>query len=769
MYMNDRKEQEFFEDEVRRIARQLWPESEFSGALIIDDRERDGVFQTDECIHIVEATVSRKQEKAVNDAKKLADLAKKLRQKNSQIPVRCWFVTKDEPTADQRTVIVKQFKEVTPLSFSQFQNRLVDVSTYLEIRNRYPYGSVRDPVTGDALGDLEYIPLDIVENNSEQLWNIESISDDLIHGKHFVLLGDYGAGKSMTMREINKALRKSYFAGTTFNFPLYINLRDHMGQTDPAEILHRHGTRLGYSNPHHLVRAWRAGYTILLLDGFDEVATVGIQGIWKRLQDIRYRSMEAVRGFIDGQPQNCGLIVAGRAHYFDSESERRRSLGQTRNTIELTLNEFNEVQIRRYLSKQGLDGRIPSWMPSRPLLVGYLAASGTLKDIENSSGIDIKQTISDPAVGWNLILDRICNREARIEAGIDGQTIRQILERLATYCRRSQNGLGPIRADQLTSAFAEVCGYEPDDKGLLLLQRLPGLGIERADEGTRIFLDGELADACRSGDVSRYLQDPFSNDARVFQNAEKGLDSIGVALTVNNSIKYGLSEGTFAAVIEQLRKCDEIDVALVDVVRVGIELRFGFSSSFLISEVLVPQLDLQEGLPNCSNIEFRKCYFEHLSIDPDASDSFLPHFSDCYFGQIEGRASKKDLPSDRFSENCEIEIFTDSPETTKAISHMDLPLGVRVLLTILRKVYIQTVSGRKENALHRGLDHHGRRLVQPILQLLKSEGFVLSYKRAGLDMTIWAPDRGKLSRVKQILHSPNLSKDPLVQKASKID
>ncbi|HMD77218.1 MAG TPA: hypothetical protein VKG86_07575, partial [Terracidiphilus sp.] len=42
---------------------------------------------------------------------------------------------------------------------------------------------------------------------------------------------------------------------------------------------------------------------------------------------------------------------------------------------------------------------------------------------------------ADPAKGWDLVIDRICAREAEIEAGIDGQTIRKILERLATKAR----------------------------------------------------------------------------------------------------------------------------------------------------------------------------------------------------------------------------------------------------------------------------------------------------------------------------------------------
>jgi hypothetical protein len=99
----------------------------------------------------------------------------------------------------------------------------------------------------------------------------------------------------------------------------------------------------------------------------------------------------------------------------------------------------------------------------------------------------------DPARRWDLILDRICAREAEIEAGIDGPTVRKILERLSTVARGGTNGLGPLSPEQLVTAFSEVCGYQPDEKGMVLLQRLPGLGIERADEGTRTFVDGDFS------------------------------------------------------------------------------------------------------------------------------------------------------------------------------------------------------------------------------------------------------------------------------------
>ena len=118
-----RREAQLFEDDVRRIARQLWPDAEFSGATNVDDRERDGVFETEESIHLIEATTSRKKEKVVHDVAKLTSLAKQQHRRSGMKSVRCWLITRNEPTADQRAVAEKHRDVVVILSFAQFQSR----------------------------------------------------------------------------------------------------------------------------------------------------------------------------------------------------------------------------------------------------------------------------------------------------------------------------------------------------------------------------------------------------------------------------------------------------------------------------------------------------------------------------------------------------------------------------------------------------------------------------------------------------------------------
>ena len=136
-----------FENEVRRIARLLWPTGEYGGAAMEDGRERDGIFITEEFVHLIECTTSRSKQKAIEDHEKLDKLSRKLAARYPEKFVKGWFVTQQEPTADQREVFRKGKGRQIPISFEQFRSKLVDAYTYLSARDLYPFGSLRDPET----------------------------------------------------------------------------------------------------------------------------------------------------------------------------------------------------------------------------------------------------------------------------------------------------------------------------------------------------------------------------------------------------------------------------------------------------------------------------------------------------------------------------------------------------------------------------------------------------------------------------------------------
>lgn len=223
----------------------------------------------------------------------------------------------------------------------------------------------------------------------------------------------------------------------------------------------------------------------------------------KRLRDLRYRSLELVRHLQRDTPRQSGLLLTGRAHFFDSEREMVDALGLTLQFERFQLVEFSADQVAAFLARLGWHTGVPEWLPTRPLLLAYLASKGLLTELFGDAPMS-------PAEGWDHLLDRIAEREAEIEAGIDATTVRRLMERLASVARESLDGLGPLGPDRIQAAFRSVCGYSPDDRGAVLLQRLPGLGGTSAEDGSRVFIDRDFADAARAGDVFRFLEDPFT-------------------------------------------------------------------------------------------------------------------------------------------------------------------------------------------------------------------------------------------------------------------
>lgn len=756
-----------FEDEVRRVARLLWPQAAFGGARIMEGKERDGVFVTEGCIHLLEATTSRQKDKAVRDARKLASLAQKVQRQHPTLAVKCWFVTRQEPTADQREAVTRYQGLVAAISFSQFQSMLIDSRSYLDARDRYYFGSVRDPKTGSPNPSTQYVPLDLLEIESDKLWSISEVVDCLLTGRHVILLGDYGAGKSMSLREVYSALRKLHIKGRRPLFPVYINLRDHHGQTNPAEVLERHARNIGFPDPSHLVRAWRAGYAVLLLDGFDEIATLGWVGIWKKLRDVRHRSMEVIRRFVRETPPETGLALAGRAHFFDGEREMASALATNSTFLQLTLSDFTDEQVGRYLKKSGFNERVPGWIPTRPLLLGSLVARGLLQELVQAEMPD-KDGVTDPVVGWNLLLDRITIRESEIEAGIDGETVRKILERLATKARATADGLGPLTTDTIISAFSETCGYRPDARGMVLLQRLPGLGIDQEEEGTRRFIDEDLADTCRAGDVVAFATDPFNFEADVFSDADFTMQSLGVSVAAHQLSTRGYPAGKLEVALRKATELDDREVLAADLVRVAIERQFDVLSNVRISNVFVSQIELPRSIGDLSRVQFEDCYFSHLGIDPEANAARFPRFRNCFFSEVDACISESDLPPGVFLGECVFESFLQTADTTNSILDLDLPLGTKVTLTVLKKLYLQRGSARRENALYRGLDHRGRRLVPDVLELLQQEGLAVKFRR-GATEALWLPSRSESARVHRMIAGPSVSQDPVIKRSKYIE
>lgn len=758
-----------FENEVRRIARARWPQAQFDGACILSGRERDGIFDTEEVVHFIEATTSKRADKAKEDTKKLFQLISEHQRSGSIKGAIGWFVTLDEPTADQRDAVKQAGKnQVKAVSFSQFQQAIIDVPGYFEKRENHLFGSIANPITGEVNYKCDYLPLDLLSLNDGSSISINDTLTGLASGKSYVLLGDYGAGKSMTLREIYFKLRDEYRNNGTPIFPAYINLREHSGQNDPSELLERHARKIGFERPSSLVAAWRAGFVILLIDGFDEITSLGISALRSRLKEARRRSLEAVRKLLEQTPYSVGYIVAGREHFFSTPDERASALGLRPGTITIALGELNKKQVSKYIkSISGNNSKIPEWLPTRPLLISYLAHRGILEQ----SGA-ILQSI-DSIDGWDVLLNKIFERESKISPSLDGPTLRSILERLATIARATSDGLGPLTQEQIRSAFIQICESEPDDQANLLLQRLPGLGIYRHEDDTRTFVDQELAGVCRAKDILDFILNSYSQ----LQN-EGWLSSMrmvngyagNTAITrASREAKNNPSLVDIDSAFQALNSHTELEVLKGDLAMLCAETSIEPRQNVVIENAVYENhtFSPSENSANLKKIKFKDCIFDSIDIGPQELSENLPKFEGCLFISVNDRTSQADLPLEKFDNNCTYERFAEYTKTQNAILSTTLSRGEKLILTILRKVFVQSLSGRSETALIRGLDLNDRPFVPEAIKLLQSHNLLTPYNRG--DGTVWIPVRKELNRVRRILASPLTCGDQLLEDAKRLN
>jgi len=758
-----------FEDEVRRIARARWPQAQFDGATILAGRERDGVFETDDVIHYIEATTSRRADKAKDDTKKIFAAMADQQRSGSMKGSIGWFITRDEPTADQRDEVKLHGKQqVKAVSFSQFQQALIDVPSYFAKRENHLFGSILDPVTKDIRPSIDYVPLDLQDLESGDQLNIESIADGLISGDSYTLLGDYGAGKSMTLRQIYFHLRDKYKRGGTPIFPLYLNLREHSGQDDPSELLERHARRIGFDKTSALVSAWRAGFSVLIVDGFDEITTLGISAAKSKLKEARRRSLEAIRKLIEQTPKTTGFIVAGRDHFFNSPDERKSALGVRHDTRTVAVGEFTRRQVQKYLTHaSGKSLSFPSWLPTRPLLVAYIATRGLLEEVEKlNSSIDSTD-------GWHYLLDQIFERESRISPNLDGATLRRILERLATFAKATPDGLGPISQHQIRSAFIQVCEFEPDEQANLLLQRLPGLGVYRDEDDSRTFVDMELAEVCRASDVTAFISNPYGmlqDDG--WRNAVGNVSSfIGrsaiTRIKRNINGDQNLSASSIDSAFAATDGHSDLGTLRADLAAVCLDIEHAPKVKTVIESEIFDNFIVDSPTRNdLSNLIFKDCLFDELELGVNEHDHLLPEFIRCSFQLLKGRSSKADLPQSKFNIDCSFDRFSDSSDTQAAILNSALSRGEKLVLTILRKLFIQSLSGRAESALFRGLDINDRQLVPDAIRLLQQHGLIALYNRG--DGNVWIPERKEIHRARRILAAPSGCNDPLISDAKRL-
>lgn len=492
--------------------------------------------------------------------------------------------------------------------------------------------------------------------------------------------------------------------------------------------------------------------------------------------------MTLVRNFVEHHPaHSTTLFISGRANYFGTPDELAQALGfWSRKVTTFTLNEFSLEQIQTYLRLLGLDEEsVPDWLPSRPLLVGYLAVKGVLHDSLN------RLSEMSRAEGWDYLLEQICEREGKQIADLGGQPerVRQFVERLATRARATTSGRGPISVREMTDLFKQVFPASPDEAAQQLLLRIAGMTVSKSavtpvvatatdQEDAREFLDEDIADAARAGDVVRFIKYSYDDDLnRLFEDPGCTVCMRDLGLELTSFKLQGTSAGHASAALKVA--AENLNAAALGVDIICIMQRLGISAvdpdkhqkpivirdGYFSELEFVPNVDL-------SMVVLKDCVIDNIYVDRRIGQITGPRLMSCLVEQAFGAVSRADLPAGIVDGETQIENFKADVDTANDIRRQPLPESVRVLLVTLRKLFVQPGRGRKESAFPRGLDEVERPYVEDILSLVARYDFAHPQRLGG--PAVWIPNRAKLREAYEILRAPQESKHPLIVDAREL-
>lgn len=260
--------------------------------------------------------------------------------------------------------------------------------------------------------------------------------------------------------------------------------------------------------------------------------------------------------------------------------------------------------------------------------------------------------------------------------------------------------------------------------------------------------------------IFQFIENPF-DDTLSPTGWQTSLETLGAAVAAQRCKAAGYSAGKIQAAIAQAARHRTWNTLVADLVLVLNQLAESYDGPMIyVSEVIIPELALLPSI-NYSRLQFQDCACATLDLPTRMTTDRLPHFVRCFFAMVEGRTGYADLPKDSF-EDCEVDTFENPGETTNAILALSLPLGTKVILTILKKLYAQRGSGRRDSALYRGLDARAQNIVPDALQLLSREGFAIKTKQGA--QVVWVPVKSSEVRRRALtmLTSPNASQDSLI-------
>ncbi len=735
-----------FEDKVRDIASLIWgsrPSPENVGGVDVD-----AVLHLDRQLSIlIEITEDRTLGKVRSDVTKLVTAQNTLHAK--RIIARSYCVINAE-SVTSAMIEAGVPANIKVLTIGDFSKLFFDFLSYKVSRLNAPFGSAVNPLTGQK-DDTEYVPVRYKVDGSGEDIGTKEIADYLKRGRHVILLGEYGSGKSRCIRETFRYLADR--ANSDFNHPLAIDLREMWGLKRGVELISRHFADLGLDRlSSSAVQALNAGAITLLLDGFDELGSQAWNNDPARLRAIRAHALQGVKDII--QRSQAGVLVAGREHYFPSSGEMFQALGvnEATCTVIRSKEEFTDEELQEFFDQRGINVEIPAWLPRRPLICQ------TINDLPDEDREEMFEVSASETAFWDHFMRVLCVRDARINVAFDPDTIYGVLKRLARITRTKPSNVGPVTLSDLQRAFEDIVGQAPGEEASVMLQRLPSLGRLGTETDDRQFTDTYILDGLRAKDVgeialtsSELLKDVIS---AAWAN---GLDNLGqliLASDVKCSDNKLLLLAKYAAESNNKTLASDSIAALLR--RNSSQIDF---NGLTLSEGHFLELDfsnrdvLNLTLTNCtfSKVVFASRLAKNVRISSSLSEKVIGVTSE------KGLPSWAELSADHY----------ESADNTASIRRIGLKPAQQMLATTIRKTFFQKGGGRMEEALTRGFGRLGAPgLTSKVINMLIAEGLIEKVK--GREGALYIPVRAHTGRMKQLLAELNMSNDPIWKSVSEL-
>jgi energy-coupling factor transporter ATP-binding protein EcfA2 len=627
-----------------------------------------------------------------------------------------------------------------------------DFGSYRALRSELAFGSAVDPWSGKP-DDTEFIQVTYQSDDGRQL-TVADLSSLVATGRRIILIGEFGSGKSRALREVFHTLARD--AETTGRYPLAINLRENWGTRRGHEIIRRHFDEIGMENrADAIVRILDKDSLILLLDGFDEIGTQSWSDDPSRLKDIRRSAVAGIKDLL--RRSRGGAVISGREHYFNSDAEMLTALGLEPGecTVVRCANEFTFEEMKSLVKNIPGDIAVPAWLPRRPLLCQVIARmeAEELEIIFGAEGGD--------ATLWETLIDVICSREARISSALDAGKIKDVLRQVSRITRTKNANVGPVSISEINRAFEAVIGVPPVDESATMLQRLPGLGRFAAETTDRQFVDMFILDGLRGLD-----------DAEIIRTNEVGIEKepwvnplgdLGLQVLADH-IPQGVEGARQAIRKARTSTTNQNRVLAADIVSClcarsedGDILDFG---GLWVADTYFGRLDMTRCVTNDLKISESDIIELDLPKRPPGRTEIL----DCQIGTVRGVSSSSGIPS---WIQATIGTF-DAISTVAQIRAAALSPSQQILVTIVKKTFFQKGSGKKEEALLRGLGRVADRgKANRIINLLKAEHVLDDFP--GNEGVVYTPNRAAGKRMKDLMAALTLSSDPIWKRVSAMD